>query len=171
MKCKTVLVTSIAIMLVVTLISYAHAHSGKTDFKGGHYDRSSGGYHFHHGYSAHQHYDGECPYKLDDKTNHNSGSSNSDSTNSSSTNHGSNSNNSSINNIKHTEDTLTFGDIIIKALLFFPFLFLSFCILSIFNPLVNGTINISNERASNILYIVHITLCIIVAIVMTIFIE
>lgn len=50
------------------------AHSGKTDANGGHYDRSTGEYHYHHGYPAHQHYDmdgdgvADCPYDFDDKT-------------------------------------------------------------------------------------------------------
>ena len=33
------------------------AHSGGTDANGGHYDHSSGEYHYHHGQPAHQHYD------------------------------------------------------------------------------------------------------------------
>lgn len=54
------------------------AHSGKTDANGGHYDRSTGEYHYHHGYPAHQHYDMDgdgiidCPYDFDDKTDHSS---------------------------------------------------------------------------------------------------
>lgn len=54
------------------------AHSGKTDANGGHYDRSTGEYHYHHGYPAHQHYDmdgdgvADCPYDFDDKTDHSS---------------------------------------------------------------------------------------------------
>lgn len=54
------------------------AHSGKTDANGGHYDRSTGEYHYHHGYAAHQHYDmdgdgvADCPYDFDDKTDHSS---------------------------------------------------------------------------------------------------
>lgn len=56
----------------------ALAHSGKTDANGGHYDRSTGEYHYHHGYPAHQHYDKDgdgiidCPYDFDDKTDHSS---------------------------------------------------------------------------------------------------
>ena len=52
------------------------AHSGKTDANGGHYDRSTGEYHYHHGYPAHQHYDmdgdgvADCPYDFDDQTDH-----------------------------------------------------------------------------------------------------
>lgn len=54
------------------------AHSGKTDANGGHYDRSTGEYHYHHGYPAHQHYDMDgdgiidCPYDFDDQTDHSS---------------------------------------------------------------------------------------------------
>ena len=41
------------------------AHSGGTDSNGGHYDRSTGEYHYHHGYPAHQHINGVCPYEDD----------------------------------------------------------------------------------------------------------
>ena len=44
------------------------AHQGKTDSKGGHYDRQNGGYHYHHGYPAHEHTNGECPYDYDTQT-------------------------------------------------------------------------------------------------------
>lgn len=66
------------------------AHSGKTDANGGHYDRSTGEYHYHHGYPAHQHYDMngdgiiDCPYDFDDQTGRNSGGSSSGSKKSSS---------------------------------------------------------------------------------------
>lgn len=59
----------------------AMAHPGKTDGSGGHTDRSTGEYHYHHGYGEHDHYDMngdgivDCPYNFDDQTNHNSGSS------------------------------------------------------------------------------------------------
>lgn len=46
--------------LLFTVIS--RGHSGRTDGQGGHRDNISGGYHFHHGESAHQHINGECPY-------------------------------------------------------------------------------------------------------------
>ncbi len=46
-----------------SLFAYAvHAHSGRTDSNGGHHDRISGGYHYHHGKPEHQHYKGHCPY-------------------------------------------------------------------------------------------------------------
>lgn len=57
------------------------AHSGGTDANGGHYDRSTGEYHYHHGYPAHQHYDMngdgvvDCPYNFDDQTGRRSGGS------------------------------------------------------------------------------------------------
>ena len=41
----------------------AFAHSGNTDSNGGHYDRSTGQYHYHHGYPAHLHPNGVCPYE------------------------------------------------------------------------------------------------------------
>ena len=59
------------------MIVPATAHPGRTDANGGHYDRSTGEYHYHHGYPAHQHTGGVCPYAYDDKTGQNSGSSSS----------------------------------------------------------------------------------------------
>ncbi len=47
------------------------AHPGRTDSSGGHWDHSTGEYHYHHGYPAHQHVDDVCPYDFDDQTNHN----------------------------------------------------------------------------------------------------
>lgn len=65
-----------ALVLAVTLcIGSASAHPGRTDANGGHYDHSTGEYHYHHGYPAHQHIDGVCPYDYDDRTGWNSGSS------------------------------------------------------------------------------------------------
>ncbi len=61
----------------------ASAHPGKTDVNGGHYDRETGEYHYHHGHPAHDHYDIDgdgiidCPYNFVDKTGQNSGSSSS----------------------------------------------------------------------------------------------
>lgn len=63
----------IAVMLFLFPI-HATAHPGSTDGSGGHYDRSTGEYHYHHGYSAHNHYDmdgdgiDDCPYNFVDKT-------------------------------------------------------------------------------------------------------
>lgn len=56
------------------------AHPGKTDSQGGHYDWSTGEYHYHHGYSAHDHYDMDgdgivdCPYNFNDRTGYSSSS-------------------------------------------------------------------------------------------------
>ena len=57
-----------AILLVCVLGLSAFAHSGRTDSDGGHNDNINGGYHYHHGYSAHQHPNGECPYEYEDDT-------------------------------------------------------------------------------------------------------
>lgn len=46
----------------LTFTKLSLGHSGRTDGQGGHNDNISGGYHFHHGESAHQHTNGECPY-------------------------------------------------------------------------------------------------------------
>lgn len=76
----------IAVLLLVYFIlssSCVFAHSGGTDHKGGHYDKGSGEYHYHHGYSAHQHNDMDsdgvldCPYNFVDKTDHNNSKSSS----------------------------------------------------------------------------------------------
>lgn len=67
-----------AIAVVFCLIfafSAASAHSGRTDANGGHWDRSTGEYHYHHGYPAHQHPGGVCPYNYNDLTGSSSGSS------------------------------------------------------------------------------------------------
>ena len=62
-------------MVAATLFPIcAYAHSGGTDSNGGHYNRSTGEYHYHHGYSAHQHIDMDgdgkldCPYDFKDTT-------------------------------------------------------------------------------------------------------
>ena len=65
----------IAISLVLCLSVIASAHPGRTDSDGGHYNHSTGEYHYHHGYSAHQHYDTDgdgvvdCPYTFSGKPN------------------------------------------------------------------------------------------------------
>ena len=70
-------IVSILLLITVLLSMLAFAHSGRTDSYGGHWNHSTGTYHYHHGYSAHQHddIDGDgivdCPFDFDDKTNHN----------------------------------------------------------------------------------------------------
>lgn len=49
-------------------VTTAMAHSGRTDSSGGHYDHSTGIYHYHHGYSAHKHENGVCPYDKESST-------------------------------------------------------------------------------------------------------
>lgn len=52
---------SVVICLFLSLFSVS-AHQGRTDSSGGHYVRATGEYHYHHGYEAHQHPGGVCPY-------------------------------------------------------------------------------------------------------------
>lgn len=63
LKIGLVLISIVAIILGSCVVVFAHP--GKTDSAGGHYDRSSGEYHYHHGYPAHQHDNGTCPYDFD----------------------------------------------------------------------------------------------------------
>lgn len=73
----------IALLILPSVISVVYAHPGKTDSNGGHVDHSTGEYHYHHGYSAHSHYDMDgdsvidCPYDFYDLTDHSSGTSSS----------------------------------------------------------------------------------------------
>ena len=63
------------LLLLASIFTFtASAHPSRTDANGGHWDSSTGTYHFHHGYPAHQHTDGICPYEFDDQTDHSSGS-------------------------------------------------------------------------------------------------
>lgn len=70
----------ISILAIVLLLScfvkIALAHPGKTDSQGGHTDHSTGEYHYHHGYPAHQHTNGKCPYDYHNNTEDDSDSSN-----------------------------------------------------------------------------------------------
>ena len=72
MKRLSILLISI-FLLVLSVPTYAHP--GGTDANGGHYNRSTGEYHYHHGHPAHQHPNGVCPYDFDDRTGYNSGTS------------------------------------------------------------------------------------------------
>jgi hypothetical protein len=51
------------VVLVAIMSCCAYAHPGRTDSQGGHTNHETGEYHFHHGYPAHQHPNGECPYE------------------------------------------------------------------------------------------------------------
>ena len=76
---KKTLFPAVFIALIASLVVYANAHPGKTDGNGGHTDHSTGEYHYHHGYSEHDHYDIDgdgyidCPYDFEDKTGQDSG--------------------------------------------------------------------------------------------------
>lgn len=52
------------LLLVVSAVIFGH--SGRTDSNGGHKDNKNksglGPYHYHHGYPAHLHKNGVCPY-------------------------------------------------------------------------------------------------------------
>ena len=48
---------AISLVLVILLATPVFAHSGGTDGYGGHYNHSTGEYHYHHGESAHKHWD------------------------------------------------------------------------------------------------------------------
>lgn len=83
LRCKKIfkIFYIVIVLLYIIPIIFAHAHPGKTDASGGHYDSATGEYHYHHGYSAHQHEDGVCPYDFDDKTDHSAGYSTNDDSN------------------------------------------------------------------------------------------
>ena len=65
----------IVMLLLLCFPVIVKAHPGRTDSRGGHTNHSTGEYHYHHGYSAHDHYDMDgdgnvdCPYDFKDKTN------------------------------------------------------------------------------------------------------
>ncbi|MBQ3202759.1 MAG: YHYH domain-containing protein [Clostridia bacterium] len=68
MKKHLVLILALLTLLWVCAIVVS-AHPGGTDENGGHYDYSTGEYHYHHGYSAHDHIDGECVFEDSDSSN------------------------------------------------------------------------------------------------------
>jgi hypothetical protein len=55
-------------IIAFSLAVIVFAHPGKTDGDGGHYNHDTGEYHYHHGYSAHQHPNGVCPYVSENTT-------------------------------------------------------------------------------------------------------
>lgn len=80
------------VLLLVSLLLFScaaisNAHSGGTDSEGGHWDHSTGEYHYHHGYPAHQHTDGVCPYEAEEPYYTSEDYSSADSTSSSSSNY------------------------------------------------------------------------------------
>ena len=73
---STLILCAFLLSFLLTLPTYVYAHPGRTDSSGGHTNHSTGEYHYHHGYSAHDHYDMDddgdidCPYDFVDKTDH-----------------------------------------------------------------------------------------------------
>ena len=69
---KRVYMVAITLLLVIVVAGLTPlislSHSGGTDGKGGHRDSSTGEYHYHHGYPAHQHPNGQCPYNYINNT-------------------------------------------------------------------------------------------------------
>lgn len=62
---KTVFLIVCCLLLCLPV---AVCHPGRTDENGGHYDHSTGEYHYHHGFPAHRHINGICPYDFVDRT-------------------------------------------------------------------------------------------------------
>lgn len=81
MKRKRILLCILCSVLLLFSMSAltVYAHPGGTDSNGGHRDRTTGEYHYHHGYEAHDHYDSDgdgvldCPFDFDDQAGTNSG--------------------------------------------------------------------------------------------------
>ena len=65
---KVVLIIAILLLSLTIVPICALAHSGGTDSSGGHYDHSTGEYHYHHGRPAHDHPNGVCPYSSSNKS-------------------------------------------------------------------------------------------------------
>lgn len=70
---KKLLCFCLSLLILSAVVAYAH--NGRTDYKGGHYDSETSEYHYHHGYPAHDHINGECPYDFKDKSSSSGGSS------------------------------------------------------------------------------------------------
>lgn len=70
---KKTIIFIIIVVLLLSFTSVAFAHSGGTDSDGGHRDKNNtsglGSYHYHHGYSAHLHENGICPYDVTEEEN------------------------------------------------------------------------------------------------------
>lgn len=57
------------LLFSLSFSTLAFAHGGRTDEYGGHHDYNNvsglGSYHYHHGYEAHLHPNGVCPYEAE----------------------------------------------------------------------------------------------------------
>ena len=70
-KIKPLIVLCFTLIILLCTQVTTFAHSGRTDSDGGHTNHSTGEYHWHHGYPAHQHEDRDgdgylefCPYRI-----------------------------------------------------------------------------------------------------------
>lgn len=65
-NCKKIVTLFLCVILLFVFPLTVFAHSGRTDSSGGHHDYKNksglGSYHYHHGYPAHLHPNGVCPY-------------------------------------------------------------------------------------------------------------
>ena len=125
---RRIIIVLFCIMLMTSLlVPVVYAHPGKTDSNGGHYDRDSGEYHYHHGYPAHSHTNGKCPYDFDDKTDHSSNSSNSNNSYNNETNKNTKDKSSSVSVFKIITTLLE------SVVLFFMIVFLLVLICEVFS--------------------------------------
>lgn len=70
-KYKRFLILLACFLLVVISVGIsASAHPGGTDANGGHHDRSTGEYHYHHGFGPHEHDGDTCPLDPNYKPKH-----------------------------------------------------------------------------------------------------
>lgn len=69
-KTQKRLVLIFVIVLLISVSLPVFAHSGGTDKKDGHYVDGTNEYHYHHGWPAHDHDGGECPYDFVDNVDH-----------------------------------------------------------------------------------------------------
>lgn len=73
-KCKKLCAISLFLSVLLLLFpASVFAHAGRTDANGGHFNSKTGDYHYHHGWPAHYHTNGECPYDFIDVADHSTG--------------------------------------------------------------------------------------------------
>ena len=188
---KKKIALSIALLVLVNVLCFlSFAHRGGTDGNGGHYDRSTGEYHFHHGYSAHDHYDMDgdgivdCPYNFEDKTDHDNHNNNSTSNR---LDELFEANNESDNSEKvDTQKELSFWDVvsIVFQIICYSFLISLALMVTLILPLVSEGINllvicigkkifkidIGEETQNRVHLITLITSLLIICIVVSVFV-
>lgn len=140
---KRALIFFAILSCIVLLTTVVSAHSGRTDSNGGHYDHSTGKYHYHHGYSAHQHYDmdgdgvKDCPHDFEDKTKYNN-------------NNEYNLNNKTNDTPSKPKNNITFGKIAETFLLLTPISLLILWLLHIILGLINIMVGFVVEKCLKI---------------------